>query len=430
MRTRLRVAVVGCGTAGLAAAAHLARDGHDVLLFERFDTPLPVGAGLLLQPLGLACLACLDLEQKVIDCGARIDHLDGRTTSGRRVFDVHYQDLGPQYFGLGIHRGALFRTLLDEVLRLDVPIRSGCNIVDTLGEDDCRILKSSDGDTFGPFDLVVDASGVRSDLRQHGRTKFSRPYPYSALWGVVDDPGQAFGGNCLQQRYQGAQIMIGLLPVGKDPRDGTDKCAFFWSLRSHDYQSWRDTGLPVWKEQVRHCWPEIEPMLSQFEHADNLTFATYSDTVMQSWHEDRLVFIGDAAHSTSPQLGQGANLALADALVLSAELIRHESVNEALAAYSITRKRHLRFYQTASRWLTPFFQSDSKAAGWIRDISFGWLGKAPYLRMEMLRTLAGIKDGLFSRIDLGRWHSRYGARSHDEERKIPSDHIMFGDSSR
>src|SRR6478735_9377271 len=112
----LRIAIAGAGTAGLAAAAFLTRDGHDVRLFERFAEPRPLGAGLMLQPTGLACLARLGLDRDAIEHGAIV--------RGAHIFNVHYRELGPRLFGIGIHRGALFGLLYDEVKRLAVPINA------------------------------------------------------------------------------------------------------------------------------------------------------------------------------------------------------------------------------------------------------------------------------------------------------------------
>lgn len=147
--------------------------------------------------------------------------------------------------------------------------------------------------------------------------------------------------------------------------------------------------------------------MDQFQTVDDLTFAQYSDTIMSQWHADRLVFIGDSAHCTSPQLGQGANLGLIDALTLAACVREGEAVNHGIAAFTKRRKDHVGFYQMASRWLTPFFQSDLAAAGWLRDRTFGWLCRTPYVRTEMLRTLSGIKTGLFTHLNPGRWHADY-----------------------
>jgi 2-polyprenyl-6-methoxyphenol hydroxylase-like FAD-dependent oxidoreductase len=87
------------------------------------------------------------------------------------------------------------------------------------------------------------------------------------------------------------------------------------------------------------------------------------------------------------------------------------SINNSLKQFSETRRNHLRFYQLASRLLTPFFQSDSKAAAFVRDKSFGLLCKTPYVKTQMLRTLAGVKTGLFSHLNPGQWHHRYDLKN-------------------
>ena len=133
----------------------------------------------------------------------------------------------------------------------------------------------------------------------------------------------------------------------------------------------------------------------------------FHDTIMKNWDYDHLVFIGDSAHCTSPQLGQGANLGLIDALTLSACLNDESNINNALHLYNRSRKNHVIFYQLASRLLTPFFQSDSKAAAWVRNKSFGTLCKTPYIKTQMLRTLAGLKTGLFTHLNPGKWDKKY-----------------------
>src|SRR5579875_3753696 len=99
---RWDIAVVGCGTAGLAAALLLARDGHRVTLYERFDTPQPIGSGLMLQPTGMAVLRALGLDTRILGHGARVDRLLGKAENERVVLDVSYAALpGPRAFGVG-----------------------------------------------------------------------------------------------------------------------------------------------------------------------------------------------------------------------------------------------------------------------------------------------------------------------------------------
>jgi 2-polyprenyl-6-methoxyphenol hydroxylase-like FAD-dependent oxidoreductase len=108
------------------------------------------------------------------------------------------------------------------------------------------------------------------------------------------------------------------------------------------------------------------------------------------------VLIGDAAHATSPQLGQDANHGLLDAVSLADALAAAPDLPTALALHARTRRRQVRFYQWASWWMTPFFQSDSRALALMRDLTFDRMAPIPWLRREMLRTLAGLKTGVLS----------------------------------
>jgi 2-polyprenyl-6-methoxyphenol hydroxylase-like FAD-dependent oxidoreductase len=118
---------------------------------------------------------------------------------------------------------------------------------------------------------------------------------------------------------------------------------------------------------------------------------------MRRFHEGRVVTIGDAAHATSPQLGQGTNLALLDAAVLARAVEDEPELERALSRFSRERRAHVRFYGLASRWLTPFFQSGHRWLAPIRDAWFPVLSRFPPLEREMLATLAGVKRGVLRR---------------------------------
>jgi len=102
----------------------------------------------------------------------------------------------------------------------------------------------------------------------------------------------------------------------------------------------------------------------------------------------------------SPQLGQGVNMALIDALALRDALRAEAAVDAAIAHYQRERRAHVRIYQFWSRWLTPLFQSERDFVARLRDLAFLPLGRLPGGRGQMLRVLSGLQRGLFGRMRL------------------------------
>jgi 2-polyprenyl-6-methoxyphenol hydroxylase-like FAD-dependent oxidoreductase len=399
-----KIAIVGSGMGGLSAGMLLARLGHAVTLFERFDEPKSVGAGILIQPSGLVALERLGLRAEVEAKGSRIDAFFGATLSGRRVMDVRYADGWADAYGLGIHRGNLFRALYNAAREAGITLHCDTAIVDVSCAGDRKYVCHAAGqESVGGFDAVILANGTQSGLRSRLNVKQrSIPYPWGALWAICPDPEQRFR-HTLLQRYHGASVMIGVLPTGLHPQTNLPCVSFFWSVRVADQAVWPPENFGEWKAAVLNYWPELDYLLQYIPDASALTFATYGDVLMKQWHDGGLLCIGDAGHGMSPQLGMGANLALIDAIVLADCVAQASSLSEAFARYSLERRRHLRYNQFASRWLTPFFQSDSRLAGWLRDFSFPLLHRVPPLYKQALRTIAGVKTGLLfdkSLIDL------------------------------
>jgi len=407
-----RIAIAGAGTTGLALAGFLRAGGHAVSIFERFDKAAPVGAGLLIQPTGLAVMARLGIDKALIARSARIKTLYGKTHTGRTIFDLSYDILGKHLFGLGVHRASLFQVLHDQAIAAGAILHTGCEASEVVTHPDGLMsLKMVNVADFGPFDLIVDCTGRHSRLAQrHARIHTNKPYPYGALWGVCRDPGQVFGQGGLQQRYDTARVMIGTLAIGKRPGEDVDHIAFFWSLPRRDLEAVHKAGIDAWKDRVTGYWPEMAPFVDQMRDFRDLTWAEYGHKALRSRVQGRLVFAGDAAHAMSPQLGQGANLGLIDACVLGEAINRHSGLDKALAEYQRVRKNHLNFYHYASLWMTPFFQGDGVIEPFLRDRLFGPMCYMPWMKDEMMRTLAGMKTGLLSHIDPGHWHEDYRIR--------------------
>jgi len=176
--------------------------------------------------------------------------------------------------------------------------------------------------------------------------------------------------------------------------------SFFWSLRTSDFGEWERAGLQPWRDEIHALWPQANAQMGDIEGAAQLRRASYRDAVLHRWSRGRTVLLGDAAHAMSPQLGQGVNMALMDALALRDALRSEEDIDGAIHRYESDRRAHVRIYQFWSRWLTPLFQSDRDAVARIRDLTFLPLGRVPGGRGQMLRVLSGLQRGWFGRLQL------------------------------
>lgn len=388
------IAIAGAGVAGLASAILLRRQGMAVTLFDQVSDPTPVGAGLLLQPSGQAVLAQLKLLPQVREQAAVVNSLQGYT--GRwHTLDLTYRDGHPAWHGLGIHRANLHQVLWQGALASGAQFKPGNAILDF--QSQAGGVRVVDQNGSSQFDALIIANGTRSTLREKlAVSHYHQPYPWGAYWAVLDRDDWPFP-DILMQRYRGAHVMLGVLPTGRNP--GSGKCCYslFWSLPRSQFSRFQAQGMAGLIASIREVWPEVANWLETAPDT-RIAIAEYADVRLAPWHHENVIVIGDAAHAMSPQLGQGANMALIDASILASTLAQGlaqgQAIDQALQAYSRRRAKHIAYYQMASRIMTPLYQSHYPV-GWLRDIGTVIGRHIPPVYRQYLLTLCGAKQGTF-----------------------------------
>ena len=406
-------AIIGAGTAGLATAILLAREGHHVTIFEQVDRLSPVGAGLLLQPAGLAVFEHLGVLDQALKLGAKVTGLEGQLPNKRLLVNSHYHQAGNNLYGLGIHRATLCHVLTEKLAEYasHVTWRMSHNIEKIEEQpNEIRLFGTHQQHNFDDcFDAVLIANGARSQLRPKAWVKVDQAYPWGAAWTIVPEC-LSLNPEILHQFYDRSKIMMGVLPTGAIPTAPQQRLSsVFWSLPTSQLQSFlkTDKSKQDWLQQISKRWPEVAEWLKQLlldeQNQPQWLSAQYRDVVMSKFGQGRIGVIGDAAHAMSPQLGQGANMALLDAWAFSQSLQatqKNQQIDWSILwqHYHQQRRSSTQFYQFLSRLLTPMYQSDHWWAGGIRDLTFPWMYQIPYFRKEMAITISGLKTGMFQQM--------------------------------
>jgi FAD-dependent urate hydroxylase len=371
----LRVAIVGYGIGGIAAAIQLRRLGHDITHFERSHPPVACGAGMLLHPSALRQLQKLGVLEAVRACGAPVRRICAQTVHGQPLMDLAYADVIAGEHGLGIQRGALHRLLSGADTGRD-DVLSGHSIASLDSQQGC--LFGDSREQYGPYDLIVVADGANSSLREKMPIFARRNQRASsaALVGLLDDPDRLAADRLIQ--YFDANRHVSVWPAGGESAGASPRCSVAMNVSMSEAAAFRDQGR--WRSELVRLCPRIGKLLHDGVDDPGLHIFAYRDVDLDSYTAGCAVLIGDAAHSMSPQLGVGAQLAMEDASVLASSLAEHGDLPTALRAYAQCRQPRMRRFQEASRWLTPLFQTDSRLLASLRDHLLASTMRAPMVK--------------------------------------------------
>ncbi len=363
MRTPLKIAIVGYGIAGIAAAIQLRRRGHVIEHYERRDAISQEGSGLLLQPPALRLLHKLGVGTDHLDRGARVHSFGAEDLHGQILTDIRYADHAPGSYAVGIQRAVLIQCLIRQDEGAE-RVQLGRKAVSVDAER--GVLLFNDGSRRGPYDLIVAADGANSPLRNGMRhlVRHDRLYPSAALVACVDDP-RGLAGDRLVQVFDSARH-VAIWPVGRAGRGQCDQANISISVPLDHADSFRDSGR--WRGVVvRHC-PQLATQLDALDDSFKPIIYAYRDVALRRLVSERVVFIGDAAHSMSPLLGQGARMALLDASMLTESLDTSGDLSTALRAFDQRARMKVAEFQRISRWLTPIFHSENRMFGTVRSL--------------------------------------------------------------
>ncbi len=327
-----KIAIIGGGIGGLTAAAFLQKSGQDVVVFEQAAELKEVGAGTGLWCNATYYLSKLSITQEFWDSVATpIDSLEIATPEGLALPKVSISDikLPDEQKSYIVHRNDLHRALVERV-GLD-SIQTGHRLA-CLQETESGVeLQFENGNTTHA-DVVIGADGLRSRVRSSLFGEEPPSYSGQVCYrGIAKIASESPG---LIREIQGKGLRASVLALGKDQ-------VYWWATRccpedeSHPMER-RQEDLLKWFSD----WPyQVPEAIAATDPTQILRNNLYDRPPIPKWYTNRVCLIGDAAHPTTPNFGQGACLAIEDAALISELLEKQSEPVRAFAEFQNLRSK-------------------------------------------------------------------------------------------
>ncbi|MDS7934195.1 FAD-dependent urate hydroxylase HpxO [Acinetobacter sp. V91_7] len=330
----MNVVIIGAGMGGLTTGIALKKFGHQVRIYEQTEKILPVGAAISLWSNGVKCLNYLGLTEKIAQLGGQMDDLayvDGLTGDVMTQFSLLplIEEVGQRPYPVA--RADLQNMLMDEFGRDQIYL--GKKMVSLEDNADYVEVHFADGSST-QADLVIGADGTHSLTRAYvlGQ-QVERRYAGYVNWNGLVEISEDLAPAQQWTTYVGEGKRASLMPVA----DG--KFYFFLDVPlPAGLENNRDEYKKLLKKYFADWCLPVQQLIERLDPQKTNRVEIHDIEPFTQFYKGRVVILGDAAHSTTPDIGQGGCQAMEDAIYLARSLqINTLGVEDALRRYQNKR---------------------------------------------------------------------------------------------
>lgn len=327
----MKITIIGGGIAGLTTALALRKLGFEYELFERAKQLNEVGAGIWMQPNALKVLDWLGLGDLVRESGTLLNQVD--ITNAQLIpFKKTNQEVVQDEKGnkiVAIHRATLQKILFEAIPKENINFGYEFKSL----EQKEHQVNISFGESAVLSDLVIGADGINSKVRESIFSNTSKRFSGQTCWRGISDIR-------LPNEFQNT----GIESWGKKIRFGFSQVTenqVYWFAVSNASQNGTD-NVNTLQTELKNRFSNFNPLvLNIIENtkAEKIIRNDISDlNRLEQWHKDKIVLVGDAAHATTPNMGQGAGQGMEDAYYLANILAKHNQLDQALNLFESNRR--------------------------------------------------------------------------------------------
>lgn len=363
----VKAVIIGSGIGGLAAALALRCVGIEATVFERASTLSEVGAGISLWANAFAALDRIGVGDAVRERSLPVEQSEFRVRSGHRkaasfkaIFSKQYASTKPLI--AMIHRADLVDAMAEALPEETIRFGFECSQLETR---DAKPQACFTNGAVEEADVVIGADGLRSSVRNTLIGKQEPRYSGYTCWrGLCDRHPSVPRGYLGEWWGRGRRFGITTLPGDR----------VYWWATKNAVASSRSADEPAALLAAFAGWAQPVPDLIQ----STAKAAVFRNDIFDRpphprWGKNRAVLVGDAAHPTTPNYGQGGCLAIEDAVVLARQLKSHLNVEDGIRSFAAERYPRTSAVTKESRRFGQIGQYQSPSACWLRDTLLGLL---------------------------------------------------------
>jgi 2-polyprenyl-6-methoxyphenol hydroxylase-like FAD-dependent oxidoreductase len=355
----MKLVILGGGIAGLTAAIALKRIGVQAFVYEAAPQIRAVGAGLVLAANAIKAFKKLGIDQAVMAEGRLLDAFSIKDERGSIITQTNSLASSEKYGAdnFTIHRANLHRVLMSFLSPEEVQTNKCC--INFERKQDKILLQFSDGSS-GIADYLIAADGIHSAVRHKLQPGAKVRYAGYTCWrSVIANPSRDL--NETTETW-GSQGRFGIAPLAHDQ--------LYWfacmKARPNDARLQHFTVKDLLSQFGRYHDP-IPDILRRTKNEDLIWNDIADLAPLPRYAFGNILLIGDAAHATTPNMGQGACQAIEDAVILADEIERDASIPDAFRAFEMRRMARTHYVVRQSRLLGNIAQVQNKYVGAFRN---------------------------------------------------------------
>ena len=336
------ILIIGAGIGGLTAAIALGQRGFHVDMVERDPDWCVYGVGIIQQSNVIRAMHALSILQDYLNAGFGFDQVDIFAPDGRHLAAVPSPKLVPEYpANVGIGRRALHDVLVRRAREAGARIRLGVEASSFNETAEAVDVAFTDG-TRATYDVVVGADGLYSKTREHLFPDACKPrFTGQGVWRYNFPRAPDL---VSLHAYEG-RTGLGLVPL-------SDELMYLYitSPEPGNPRYEREGLAARMRDKLAQAPERIRALAARILDDAEVVYKPLECIFLEGdWHRGRIVLVGDAVHATTPHLGQGAGMAIEDAIVLADELAQAEAPQVAFPRYQARRAERCRYIVEASK---------------------------------------------------------------------------------